>query len=46
LTTANDGGLMVAHARRPILLPIELLKKLFFCMIWGSYALNLVKIGP
>jgi len=40
----SESRLMVAHAR--ILLRIELLKNLFFCMIQGSYVPYLVKIGP
>jgi len=35
---------MVAQAR--ILLQIEMLKDLFFCIIQGSYVTNFLKIGP
>jgi len=44
LTAVSDRRLMVAHAR--ILLRIELLKNLFFCMIQGSCVPNLGKTGP
>jgi len=43
-TAVSDSRLMVAHAR--ILLPIELLKKIFSCRTQWSYVPNLVKIGP
>jgi len=45
-TAVSEIRLMVVHAWIGLLLRIELLKNIFFCMIQGSYVPNLVKIGP